>query len=67
MFLVNFEYSSVIVLLLFILKSGNIFRSTLAMMGMFMATGLVLAVISIPLAFYWKADEIAKFIRKYDI
>ncbi len=37
------------------------------MIGMFMATGLVLAVISIPLVFYWKADEIAKFIRKYDI
>jgi hypothetical protein len=31
------------------------------MMGMIMAIGLVLAVISIPLAFYWKADEITKF------
>jgi hypothetical protein len=36
------------------------------MMGMFMASGLVLAVISILLAFLWKADEITKFLRKYD-
>jgi hypothetical protein len=37
------------------------------MLNMFLSIGLVVAALSIPLVFYWKADEIARFLRRYGV
>jgi hypothetical protein len=35
------------------------------MLDAFLAIGLVMTAISIPLVFYWKAESIAALLRKY--
>lgn len=37
------------------------------MLNEFLAIGLVMTAISIPLFFYWKAESIATLLRKYGI